>query len=73
MAVNDDTNGNGDICGNVIGMCCNRTSMKQRDVMQRTQEAYGIQTSIYTSMSSRENGTDSTNRTHLNLQLESNY
>jgi len=40
MSIDDNTNPRNVCCGNLLGMCCSRKIMKQKEILQATQEAY---------------------------------
>lgn len=46
MSIDDNTNPGGICCGNVTGMCCNQRVMAQREILLRTQDAYGITSAL---------------------------
>ena len=41
MSIDDNTNKSNKLCGNITGMCCNQTIMKQDEILQKTYDAYG--------------------------------
>ena len=42
MSLDDNTNPNGALCGNITGMCCSDPILDQKDILKRTQDAYQI-------------------------------
>ena len=40
MTIDDNTNPNNVLCGNITGMCCDQYTMAQPEILQKTYDAY---------------------------------
>ena len=53
MSVDANTNPANNCCGNITGMCCGSGVMEQKEILQKTQDAYLVETNV--SCEGREN------------------